>query len=317
MEIRTSPLVAAASEARRPTRWWAAYAFSILVPALVVGGIVGYIAFALTGVEPGSESLPQQLVEGVVWVSTAATLALWVAVKERRPVRSLGFIGSGGLRRFGLGMAVGAGLMTVVTVLSVALGQHELVEQPETLTGMPAVVPAVLLVVVWVVQGSTEEMINRGYQLQVGGLQLPGWAAVLAPAALFAVVHLANEGAAYPLVTVNLLIFALFASFVALSEGSLWLVCGIHASWNWVQGNVFGLPVSGGFRDTSVIRLAEASDASTVLSGGPFGPEGGVISTVVWGIAALTAYQWYRRREAARVHGSAESGPWRAAADES
>ena len=40
-------------------------------------------------------------------------------------------------------------------------------------------------------------------------------------------------------IAINLLLFAVFASFMSFSDGSLWGVCAMHGAWNWAQGNLF------------------------------------------------------------------------------
>ncbi len=298
--VRRSELVQAATGAERPTRWWLAYIVSVacfVVPgSIIIPGMDAILDY-------GDGSATAQIVEGVAWLVTFVLLVMWVAYKERRPGRTIGFIGPGGLQRFGLGLLIGALMMAAVTLLTIAFGQYERVDAPEGVTsGASALIPVILLLGVWIIQGSTEETANRGYQLQVGALQLPGWLAVALPGLLFMSLHLGNEGGFQPLVLINLVLFALFATFIALGQGSLWLVCGIHAAWNWAQGNVLGLDVSGNpTKENSIVSLAQTSNATDLLSGGDFGPEGSIISTTVWGVAALLAFVYMRRELAAKA----------------
>ena len=68
--------------------------------------------------------------------------------------------------------------------------------------------------------------------------------------------------------------------------GTLWLAVGMHTGWNFFLGTVFGFPVSG-IVERSVF-LTE-SDGPALLTGGDFGPEGGLLAAVVLllGTAAL------------------------------
>ncbi len=126
--------------------------------------------------------------------------------------------------------------------------------------------------------GYTAEGVNegRGYMLQVGGLQLPSWIAVVLSSFLFAAIHLDF----HPLVLLNITLYAVAASFVALGQGSLWLVCGFHIAWNWVQGNVMGIAVSGTPREVALFTFGAKDGASDLLTGGSFGLEGSLAATL-------------------------------------
>ena len=133
----------------------------------------------------------------------------------------------------------------------------------------------------------------RGYLTQLSALQLPGWVAVLLPAILFSLLHMTESGLSQPVSIINIIFFALLASFVALRQGSLWMVCGIHTGWNWFQGNVFGVPVSGTQWLTHVFNFVPSETSNPSLSGGAFGPENSLVVTIVWGVAMVVAYFYF------------------------
>ena len=91
--------------------------------------------------------------------------------------------------------------------------------------------------------------------------------------------HLLNNGIA-PLALVNLFLYGVFASLYFLWRGNIWGIAAFHSMWNFAQGNVFGILVSGG--DFGVSLLVSVSDPSgALINGGDFGLEGGVAVTVV------------------------------------
>ncbi|MDG2617391.1 type II CAAX endopeptidase family protein [Thermoleptolyngbya sichuanensis XZ-Cy5] len=291
-DLRKSPLVMAATEARRPTRWWLAYLFSLFVALLGVMVTMELIREALF--QFSVTSIPGQIFEGITNAITITVLALWVRLKERRPVSSLGFRGRNWAYRFLAGVAIGAIMLSTVTLILLLLGQYQAAPTAVgSLSGWAALLPFLALAPVWAVQSSAEETICRGYQVQVGALQLSGWLAVLLPAIVFSALHLVSGGFSQPLAGLNIVLFALLATLVALRQGSLWLVCGIHTGWNWFQGNAFGFPVSDLPRDTSVFRLAPTETAISWLSGGAFGPENSLIATAIWGLALIMAYRYF------------------------
>ena len=60
---------------------------------------------------------------------------------------------------------------------------------------------------------------------------------------------------------------------------NIWGISAIHTAWNFTQGCVFGLSVSGEELMPSVFRVS-CNDAA-ILSGGQFGPEGGLVVTLI------------------------------------
>lgn len=291
--LRGSSLVEMASEAKRPTRWWLA-AILIVVVGILAAQFVGQNIYGLF-VTPEPGSVAGQIGEIVTNGLGVLALWAWLHFKEGRAFSSLGFRGAEGIKRFTIGLAIGAGMLTLSVVIMLLLGLYGQVAVPAGGSGgLAALLPVLLLVIVWTVQSSTEEMFMRGYLLQTGGLQLPGWVALLVPALLFTGLHFLGAGLSEPVAMLNILLFSLLASFVALRQGSLWMVCGIHTGWNWFQGNVFTVPVSGTtLHTTGFFHLGPTEGASRFLSGGSFGPEGSLVVTVVWGLAAFVAYRYF------------------------
>jgi len=302
--LQASPIVAWAREARRPTQWWLAYVYGIVVCIIIAGAIVSGIASSI-GFNLGT-SLGGQVVEGFTFLGTFLALAAWVRFKEGRPVSSLGFRGTGVLQRFAVGLGIGAGLLTLTVLILLALGQYTVVPpSPGSTVGWAALVPTLLLAIIWTVQSSTEETIMRGYFIQVGALQLPGWVAFVVPALVFSGLHLTQVGFSEPIAALNIVLFALFAGLIMLRQGSLWMACGAHTGWNWFQGNVFGLPVSGNPPpDTVVFSVAPSPSAQHWLSGGTFGPEGSLVVMVLWGVSLVLAYRYFRAGPASTSAGS-------------
>lgn len=291
--LHASPLVAAAKEAHRPTRWWLAALFVVLVAIMGAASIGMGIYNSYVKVQEGS--VGAQIGEIFSNATSLLALWLWLRFKEVRPFSSLGFRGGDAPRRFLIGLGIGAGTLTLVVLSLRLVGHYQAVPVAASgLSGWAALLPVVLLVLVWTVQSSTEEVIMRGYLVQTGALQLPGWIAILIPAFIFSGLHFLTPGPKEPVAVINIVIFALFVSFIALRQGSLWMVCGIHTGWNWFQGNVFGVPVSGNIHTTALFPMGPTADASHLLSGGAFGVEGSLMATLVWGIATLIAYGYFR-----------------------
>jgi membrane protease YdiL (CAAX protease family) len=292
--LHESPLVQGASQTQRPTAWWLAVILIFAVGVIGVGAVVEMLYAQWISPLPGS--LAAQWQEFFTNAGGLVALWAWLRFKERLAFASVGFAGGGALSRFGIGLAIGAGLITLAVLVLWVTGQYQRVPTPPiALGGAPALLPVLLLAVMWTVQSSTEEAFMRGYLMQTSALQLPGWLSILLPGLIFSGVHFATEGP-LPIAAINILLFALIASFVVLRQGSLWTACGIHTGWNWFQGNVFNVPVSGNVYATGLFHLRPAAGASAWLSGGSFGPENSLVVTAVWGVAALAAYRYFRAR---------------------
>jgi hypothetical protein len=144
------------------------------------------------------------------------------------------------------------------------------------------------LLVGWIVQGAAEETLTRGFLLPIFGVRLgPAWG-ILISSLLFAALHLLNDNLGW-IALLNLFLFGVFASLYAIREGGLWGVFAIHSIWNWAQGNIFGLEVSGeDFGATTIFNLKETGP--DLITGGLFGPEGGLIVTIVLTAGCLVIY---------------------------
>lgn len=301
VNLSTSPLVTPAAQARRRPNLVVVWIVALV--AIFAGQIGGaQIAEAITG--HGSDgTVASQWNEVITNGFTLLVLALWVIFYERRSFWSLGLRDRRVVARFAAGVLGGIALVAIPIVILAVLGQFTTdATDSHTTTGTAAVWIVVSLIPVWIVQGSTEEIVVRGYLLQWHGLQLKnGWVAVLLPSIGFAVVHLDF----HPIVLINIILIALFFSFLSLAQGSIWLAAGIHAGWNMAQSNIFGAPVSGSTRDVALFTFGADNGSSDVLTGGDFGVEGSIVTTVVILIAAYGSYLYYRR--SSRHHSTSPS----------
>ena len=191
-----------------------------------------------------------------------------------------------GLKNFLVGLllgsvtfALGAGIGIVFDGLGFAANPVQAVDIGWTL---------LISFIVFATAAAFEEALFRGYMLQTfvrSELTIFG---VVLTSLLFATVHNANPAATW-LSWINTFIAGVWFAVAYLKTRSLWLPFGLHLAWNWTQGSVFGVEVSG---LTDIVRapLMRESDAGPAwLTGGDYGIEGGVITTVaiLASIAAL------------------------------
>jgi membrane protease YdiL (CAAX protease family) len=116
-------------------------------------------------------------------------------------------------------------------------------------------------------------LLLSGLVVVLGGRK---WLAILITAALFGIIHLSNPGAS-PLSAFGNALGGVIYSIAFLGGKNLWLPLGLHFSWNFSQGPIFSFPVSG--IDFGGIVIQEPT-GSTLLNGGAYGPEAGLVGMV-------------------------------------
>jgi len=217
----------------------------------------------------------------------------WLIVFERRMFWTTGMERDGILRKYVRGAIVGILMIALPVALLLIFGMFQFESDPKTWEGWNALPGVLILLAGWLVQGAAEESLTRGFLLPIFGIRLNPFWGIIISSLLFAVLHLFNKGL-NEIAMLNLFLFGIFASLYAMREGSLWGVFAIHSLWNWAQGNLFGLEVSGSnFGATSLFNLKD--NGPILLTGGAFGPEGGLVVTAVLICGCLGVIYWATR----------------------
>ncbi|QGU02277.1 CAAX amino terminal protease self- immunity [Corynebacterium kalinowskii] len=140
--------------------------------------------------------------------------------------------------------------------------------------------------------GIAEEIITRGVIYRFLESVLGTWLAVVISGAVFGALHLGNENAtAWSAVAIALTAGVFFGLLYALTR-SLWLVIGVHAAWNAMQGVILGMPVSG---NTTVGIWTTSLAGHEAVTGGAFGIEASVLTVLVFAVVtAVLVWQVHR-----------------------
>jgi len=155
---------------------------------------------------------------------------------------------------------------------------------------------------------AAEEAFFRGYPLQLLSRAWGPLPALVLTSVAFGLLHGMNPGLTW-VALVNLVLAGVFLGVVFLKTGSLWWATGAHLGWNWTLGFLVDLPVSGlEMVDTPI--WTGVSSGPSWLGGGPFGPEGSVLTAVVVLVATVVTWRtrwlspgpgvWREGREAGR-----------------
>ncbi len=194
---------------------------------------------------------------------------------EKRSLYSMGFVKRKAVFNYLLGLVIGAvmfGAGVLICWLTGALAFNGVI-----LGNSLGLVFAFFLAFLF--QGMSEEVMLRGYFMVSIAAKKTVVVAILLNSILFALMHILNNGISL-LPVINLTLFGIFASVYMLRTGNIWGVCAIHSMWNFVQGNIFGIAVSGINIKASVFSFAPAG-TGTLINGGDFGLEGGLGVTIV------------------------------------
>ena len=277
-----------AERTQRHRRTWTAAAILLAILFLGFGQAGAFFPAVILGfVDPtgGTDGWPQLAYQlGVAFGLGSLMLLLWAWLFERRGPSTLG-LNAHGPMRFARGYGIGLGFLAgVVGVVWLAGGY--VVEGPGAFGSAAvgaALLPIGVLLLGFIIQGSSEELLFRGWLMPLIASRHGLWIAVIANSVLFALAHAGNIEPSNELYVglANIVLFGLFISLYAVREGSLWGVCGWHAAWNWLLGLGFGLEVSGQVIDTTplITDLVAAPGAVWWLTGGAFGPEASIVTT--------------------------------------
>lgn len=178
--------------------------------------------------------------------SLFATLGMTVVVllfcrllQKRRP-DTLGFVKAGMGKEYLVGIIVGFVMFSSAVLICVVTGAIQIEGVSETFSvGM-----FILFLLGFMLQGMAEEVLCRGYVMVSIARRYSMWTAVISNAVIFAALHLLNSGISV-LAFINLVLFGVFASLYFVKKGNIWGIAAVHSVWNLVQGNFWGLRVSG------------------------------------------------------------------------
>jgi len=139
-----------------------------------------------------------------------------------------------------------------------------------------------ILVVILLSGGAfLEELSFRGYPFQRLVEAIRPIGAIIVLSILFGAVHLQNPNASgiRSLGFFNTILVGVLFAYAYLRTRTLWLPIGMHFSWNFFLGVVYGLPVSG-LRDFSIV-VRSTAHGSHILTGGAYGLEASLPGTLV------------------------------------
>lgn len=216
----------------------------------------------------------------------------WVKVIEKNSLSTLGFVKKNWLKYLGWGILISLLQMGVIALVYQVggIGTFELNE-----LSLEPILFILGLFPFWLLQGGTEEVATRGWLLTriAARTNLP--LAIGISSSLFGILHLGNSGVTFTSL-LNIVLDGVLAALLFIYTDSIWLVVAQHGTWNYVQGNLLGFQVSGTGADASIFSFTMGSGPDW-LTGGAFGAEGSIITTLVLLVSLVIVYRLGERKE--------------------
>lgn len=252
---------------------------------LITGSTTAAVTW-LTALGPGS-----MLLQAVVTLACTALFTWLIGFRILRLTREdLRYhTGRRARRGFGLGLLAGALTAGTALIISVLGGQAGWVNDAGTLVDymqqsfktIAVLAPAAL----------AEEVLFRGVPLVLLAAAFGRGSAVVAISILFALAHITNPNAT-PLGLGNIALAGTFLGLAFYAPGGIWTAFGVHLGWNSLLA-CLDTPVSGVPFDIPLLDYNAGSPAW--LTGGTFGPEGGLAATVALTLAIVGTARWAMR----------------------
>lgn len=219
------------------------------------------------------------------------TSVVYCRMMELRTLSSMGFRKEKAGAHYLRGLLTGFCLMAAITGLSIVTGVNRIAFEG----GNAGII--LLYLAGFLVQGMSEEVIFRGYLMTTIGGSHKTWLAVLISAAAFSLAHAGNPGFGV-FSAFNLALFGVFAAMYIIAFDDIWGISAIHSIWNFTQGSLWGISVSGTGGIESIFRTSAKSSIS-FLTGGEFGIEGSVFTTIVLGAGIYVLWRKITKQSSA------------------
>lgn len=284
------------------------FVWRFAIYALLIVGFMFLLSVVVEwGVRQIAGGLPNgpllQIINGLITAAAMLSAAVLAARRlDRRKFTDYGFHFS---QRWwfdlAFGLALGAILMGLIFLVEWGLGWIQL--EGTRANRVPAWSWSAWILsdaVFFLCVGIYEEFFTRGYLLRnlaeafrTRRIQ-PRTALLLAyliSSSIFGLLHLANNNASL-ISTLNLIAAGVFLGLGYVLTGELAISIGLHITWNFFQGTVFGFPVSGGTSAASLIGITQLGPEWA--TGGAFGPEAGALGLAALLLGSLLIGLWVR-----------------------
>lgn len=251
-------------------------------------GLVAYVAAIMQGGDTAAFIETVALFDNIYIMlaiagAPAIVLFFWLRWYEKRPFSSLGFFEKSWFLEIVKGWMIGMLLLSISLLISYLLGGLNLVTVDFS---VQTILKVLIIIPFWFVQGASEELLIRGWLLPLINKRTNLIFALALTSSLFGLLHLGNEHVTF-LSILSITLSGLLMALYMLKTDNIWGAAGIHGAWNFTQGNIFGVAVSGTDAGASLFTFAVKPDSAQWISGGMFGTEGSLVASIVVMIGIL------------------------------
>lgn len=218
---------------------------------------------------------------------------LYVDVRAKKRLGAIGLHGNGtGWKDTFWGLGLGALSMLVIFIILLGTGAIRVGngwKSPDFSSSN------LVYLGIFIIVGFCEEFLFRGYLMKT--LEDRGnsrWFIYILSSILFSVAHMGNMEI-NAIAVLNIFLVGILFAYMFRVTGSLWMPIGFHITWNYTQGIVFGFPVSGNPVDS--IYHTQMVVGQELLSGGGFGPEGGILTTILIGLCMMITWIYGKKTQ--------------------
>ena len=265
--------------------WLRATLFFIvsLITSQIFAGIGLIIILLATGFDLNALSNQEEITNAVKGVNfllplkiiefLSVMLCVWLFVRfiDRKPLESIGLTLKGYENDLRLGLGLGAGLIAIGFLILFILGYL-------SVDGFSFPIMSIILyLILFIVVSLHEEIMMRGYVLNNLMQSMNRYIALSISSVIFMSIHLLNPNISF-LSVVNLFLAGIVLGIYYIHKPNLWLPIGMHLTWNFFQGPIFGFEVSG-IETKSLI--AQSVKGNEIITGGAFGFEGSILATIL------------------------------------
>lgn len=292
----TNSMVLTRDEVGQKSPWWSILfvILTFLFTSIPFGLVIGIMAL-LAGV-PLESILMQSDSSSYTTLINLSIFPMYLLIIllinkyfYKRTTESLGFFPDKKWQYYGVGIGIGLGAFLLVYALNGLLGSVS-----TTFNSSVDWVMIVMLFIAFGIQGMTEEVMLRGFIMNVISSKKGVVTGILLNSFLFALMHMGNDNVTF-LSIFNIFIFGLLFSLLFYWSDNLWLTGAAHSLWNFTMGPVLGIEVSGMVLEGTIFKTISYPD-KTLINGGGFGLEGGIITTVV-GLSGCLLLLWLSRKK--------------------
>ncbi|WP_049944416.1 CPBP family intramembrane glutamic endopeptidase [Anaerococcus provencensis] len=275
------------------------------LPMLIVGIIAGLI---IVGSNPTMSENPQAIMTyldtidgdyrllGMLFATILVSISVYIFAKkyQKRNKESLGLTNANKFKNYLKGLLIGLGMIGVVVLILKIMG---LVEINSNIANVSPVF-YILIIIGWIFQGFEEELVTRSILMNYFAAKYRPLVGIIANSLIFSLLHLANDSFSI-LPAINIFIVGVLFSLLFYVSDDIMLSASAHSFWNFAQGNIFGISVSGMTNSKNTIFISKLL-GNPSLTGGAFGIEGGLATTIV--LTIVTIYLIKKSKEKSLVY---------------